>query len=70
MTGLSHPGDSNSLRIGNPKLNALGFNCCGKPKGCTNQNSGCAYLQHPYKRVRGEITLVELQSSVIRQQPN
>lgn len=38
-----------------------GYSCCGKPKGCTNMNAGCAYLEHPYKRwVRGEITLSEL----------
>jgi len=49
--------------IGNPALNARGFNCCGKPQGCTNQNPGCAYLRHPYKRwVRGEITLVQLRA--------
>ena len=47
--------------FGNPKLNQLGHNCCGKPQGCTNQNPGCAYLQHPYKRwIRGEIPLEEV----------
>lgn len=52
--------------FGNPKVNAIpGANCCGKPVGCTNQNPGCVYLSHPYKRwVRGEITLDELRARV------
>jgi hypothetical protein len=46
-------------------LSKHGYNCCGKPKGCTNMNPGCAHLQHPYKQwVRGEITLVELNAKV------
>lgn len=50
------------LLIGKQALADRGYNCCGKPKGCTNMNPGCAYLQHPYKSwVRGEITLTELQ---------
>ena len=50
------------FQMGKPKVNAIpGSNCCGKPKGCTNQNPGCAYLQHPYKKwLRGEITLIEM----------
>ena len=46
-------------------LSKHGYNCCGKPKGCTNMNPDCAHLQHPYKQwVRGEITLVELNAKV------
>jgi hypothetical protein len=48
-------------------LSKHGYNCCGKPKGCTNMNPGCAHLNHPYKRfIRGEITLVELNAKVAR----
>lgn len=51
----------NAPYIGRPELDNRGYNCCGKPHGCTNLNPACAYLQHPYKRwVRGEITLAEL----------
>lgn len=39
------------MSIGKPKLNERGFDCCGKPQGCTNMNAGCAYLNHPYKRM-------------------
>jgi hypothetical protein len=53
--------------IGRPALTARGYDCCGKPQGCTNQNPRCAYLQHPFKRfVRGEITLDELNAKTAR----
>lgn len=55
---------TDDFHFGLRALNARGYNCCGKPQGCTNQNPGCAYLRHPYKRwVRGEITLAELQGT-------
>lgn len=37
-------------------LNDRGFNCCGKPQGCTNMNPGCAYLQHPFKKWVREVS--------------
>lgn len=56
--------ESVALYLGKPALNERGYNCCGKPRGCTNMNAGCAYLQHPYKRwVRGEIALEEVPTS-------
>ena len=36
--------------MGNPKVHAAGFSCCGKPRGCTMMHEGCAYLRHPWKR--------------------
>lgn len=61
----SSPSDNTmSLQIGKPALSKHGYNCCGKPKGCTNMNPGCAHLNHPYKRwVRGEITFDDLNAS-------
>jgi hypothetical protein len=38
------------FEFGNPKVNAAGFSCCGKPVGCTIKSDGCAYLHHPWKR--------------------
>lgn len=50
------------LTMCKPSLVARGYDCCGKPKGCTNTNERCAYLNHPYKLwVRGEITKEEME---------
>lgn len=38
------------FEFGNPKVNAAGFRCCGKPRGCTMRHEGCAYRNHPWKR--------------------
>lgn len=38
------------FELGNPKVNAAGFDCCGKPRGCDMTHDGCAYLRHPWKR--------------------
>jgi hypothetical protein len=38
-------------------LSEHGYSCCGKPKGCTNMNPGCAHLNHPYKQWVREHTL-------------
>lgn len=57
----SDQSSNDRLLIGKAALADRGYNCCGKPQGCTNMNPGCAYLQHPYKRwVRGEIPLTEV----------
>jgi hypothetical protein len=42
--------EMSEFEFGNPKVNDAGFNCCGKPRGCTMTHEGCAYLQHPWKR--------------------
>lgn len=38
------------FQFGNPKVNAVTGNCCGKPVGCTMTHEGCVYLSHPWKR--------------------
>lgn len=43
-------GDGDCWQMGKPVLSKPGYDCCGKPQGCSNMNPGCAYLEHPYKR--------------------
>lgn len=59
------------FEFGNPKVNAAGFSCCGKPVGCTIKSEGCAYLHHPWKRahVFGDPT-VRCQATCLRPHPD
>lgn len=59
-----------NFEYGNPRVNAAGFQCCGKPVGCTSQAEGCAYLHHPWKRaiVFGD-TSVRCQATCSRPHP-
>lgn len=51
-------------------MTAVVMGCCGKPRGCSRTDAGCAHLRHPWKRavLSGE-TSVRCQATCVRSHP-